>query len=296
MRFDLTDLRLFLRVVETGSITKGAQQAHLALPSASARIRGMEDSLGVPLLERGRRGVRPTPAGAALTHHARLVLQQLERMKGELGDYARGLKGHVRVLANTAAMTEFLPEALAPYLAANPNIDIDLEERPSHEIVQAVAQGLADLGIVADGVDLGALETFAFRRDQLVLVVPRRHPLAKRRQVAFRGIVAHEFVGLAAGSALQDHLGQHAARAGRPLKFRVRVRGFDAVCRMVERGVGLGIVPQTAARRCQRTMAIRIVRLIDPWALRELTICVRRFDTLPAHAQRLVEHLRQGRS
>ena len=175
MRFDLIDLRLFLHVAETGSITHGAARANLALASASARIRGMEETLGVDLLERGRRGVRPTPAGEALVHHARVVLQQLERMKGELGDYARGLKGHVRVLSNTAAMTEFLPDALATYLADHPNIDIDLEERPSYEIVQAVAQGLADLGIVADGLDLGALETFPFRLDRLVAVVPRGH-------------------------------------------------------------------------------------------------------------------------
>jgi DNA-binding transcriptional LysR family regulator len=292
MRFDLTDLRLFLHVSDSGSITHGAERTNLALASASARIRGMEDSLGVGLLERGRRGVRPTPAGQALVHHARVVLQQMERMKGELGDYARGLKGHVRVLSNTAAMTEFLPDPLATYLAAHPNIDIDLEERPSYEIVQAVGQGLADLGIVADGVDLAALETFPFRLDRLVLVVPRGHRLAKCRQLAFRDVVAHDFVGLGAGSALQDHIGRHAARAGRALKLRVRLRGFDAVCRMVERGVGFGIVPETAALRYKHSMAIASVRLTDPWTLRRLTICVRRFDALPAHAQRLVEHLR----
>jgi molybdate transport repressor ModE-like protein len=292
MRFDLTDLRLFLHVAETGSITRGAGRANLALASASARIRGMEQALGVALLERERRGVRPTPAGQALIHHARVVLQQLERMKGELGTYAHGLKGHVRVLCNTAAMAEFLPGPLAAYLAAHPNIDVDLEEKRSYEIVQAVAQGLADLGIVADTVDLAGLETFPFRVDRLVVVMPRRHPLARRRQIAFRDVLDAEFVGLSEGSALQDHLGQHAARAGHALKFRVRVRGFDAVCRMVERGVGLGIVPETAARRHRRAMAIAGVRLTDPWALRHLTICVRRFDALPVHAQRLVEHLK----
>ena len=292
MHFDLTDLRLFLHVAETGSITHGAERAHLALASASARIRGMEDALGVDLLERGRRGARPTPAGEALAHHARVVLQQVERMKGELGDYARGLKGHVRLLCNTSAMSEFLPDALATYLAGHPNIDVDLEERPSHEIVQAVAQGMADLGIVADTVDLGALETFPFRPDRLVLVVPHGHRLAKRRQLAFREVLAQPFVGLGGASALQAHIGAYAARAGGALKLRVRVHGFDAVCRMVERGAGLGIVPETAARRCRRSMAIQAVRLTDPWTLRQLTLCVRRLDALPIHAQRLVEHLR----
>jgi DNA-binding transcriptional LysR family regulator len=292
MRFDLPDLRLFLHVADSGSITKGASRAHLALASASERIRGMEEALGVALLTRGRRGVRPTPAGQALAHHARLILEQHERMKGELGAYARGLKGHVRLLCNTAAMTEFLPEPLGAYLAAHPNVDIDLEERPSYEIVQAVAQGLADVGIVADTVEIGDLQTFPFRVDRLVAVVPRGHALAKRRQVAFRDIVERDFVGLSTGSALQDHLGQHAARSGRALKLRVRVRGFDAVCRMVERGVGIGIVPETAARSCRRGMAVASVPLADPWALRHLTLCVRRLDALPAHAQPLVAHLR----
>lgn len=292
MRFDLTDLRLFLHVVEAASITHGAGRANMALASASARIRGMEDMLGVALLERGRHGVRPTPAGRALAHHARLVLEQMERMKGELGEYARGLKGHVRLSCNTAALTEFLPEALAAYLAAHPNVDLDLEERPSYQIVQAVAEGFADIGIVADSVDSGDLETFAFRVDQLVLVVPRGHALARLHRIAFAEVAGHDFVGLSPGSALQDHLGQHATRAGHRLKLRVRLRGFEAVCRMVEHGVGLGIVPATAARRCRRTMAIRALPLTDAWALRNLTICMRRFEALPAHAQRLVEHLR----
>ena len=292
MRFDLSDLSLFLNVADSGSITKGATRAHLALASASERIRGMEDTLGVKLLARGRRGVQPTPAGQALAHHARLMLEQHERMTGELGAYARGLKGHIRLLCNTAAMTEFLPEPLAAYLAAHANVDVDLEERPSYEIVQAVAQGLADIGIVADTGDLGDLQTFPFDVDRLVVVVPRGHALAKRRQLAFRDVIERDFVGLSAGSALQDHLGQHAARGGRALKLRVRVRGFDAVCRMVERGVGIGIVPETAARRCRRGMKIASVPLSDPWAVRHLKLCVRRLDALPVHAQRLVAHLR----
>ncbi|MDR6287868.1 DNA-binding transcriptional LysR family regulator [Inquilinus ginsengisoli] len=296
MRFDLTDLRLFLEVAEAESITGGAARANLALASASARIRGMEEAAGTALLQRGRRGVTPTPAGQAVLHHARLVLQQMQRMRGELGDYAQGLKGHVRILGNTAALTEFLPEPLAEWLAAHPRIDIDLEERPSHAIVEAVAAGLADFGIVADaadggGVSQGGLETLPFRIDRLVLAVPRGHPLARRRRIAFAEVLDEDFVGLGPGSALQEHLGRHAARAGRALKLRVRLGGFDAVCRMVEQGVGLAVVPQTAARRCRRSMAIRAVPLSDPWALRQLTVCVRRLDALPAHARRLVEHL-----
>ena len=112
MRFDLVDLRLFLLVVEAASITHGAARAGMALASASERIRLMEDSLGAPLLERNRRGVRATPAGSALVHHAQLVIQQLERMRAELSEYADGLRGRVRLFANTTATAEFLAAAL----------------------------------------------------------------------------------------------------------------------------------------------------------------------------------------
>jgi DNA-binding transcriptional LysR family regulator len=291
MRFDFVDLRLFLHVAEAASITHGAARSHLALASASARIRGMEVTLGVPLLERQRRGVRLTPAGHALAHHARAVLQQLERMRGELGDYARGFKAHIRLLSNTAGLSEFLPDVLAAFLTAHPNIDVDLEERPSYQIVAAVAEGVADIGIVADTVDLGQLETFRFREDTLVLVVPKAHGLARRREISLRETLGEEFIGLGGRSALQDHLGQHAIRAGAPFKLRVRVGSFDAICQMVARGAGLGIVSVTAAKRCRRSMPIRLVPLTDPWAVRQLMICIRRFAELPAHARRLVEHL-----
>jgi DNA-binding transcriptional LysR family regulator len=295
MHFDLTDLRLFLATVETGSITRGADRSALALPSASGRIKRMEQALGVPLLLRGRRGVEPSPAGRALAHHARVVLQQLERMRGELGDYAHGLKGHVRLFANTAAISEYLPDLLAQWLAQHPNVDVDLEERPSHAIVEAVAGGLADAGIVADWAQATGLEVLPFRLDRLVLVVPRGHALAGRRRIAFADIIDQDFVGLTEGAALQDHLARNAAGARRRLRLRVRVRSFDAVCRLVEKGGGLGIVPRTAADRCRRSMAIRAVPLNDAWAERRLGICVRAMAQLPAHARRLVEHLaREG--
>ncbi|HTZ76358.1 MAG TPA: LysR substrate-binding domain-containing protein [Stellaceae bacterium] len=294
MHFDLTDLRLFVAVAETASITHGASRAHLALASASARIRGMEEALGVAVLERGRRGVTLTPAGRALLHHARLVLQQVERMRGELGDYARGLRGHVRLLSNTAALTEFLPEALAEFLTAHPNIDVDLEERPSDEIADALREGVADAGIVSDAVDLAGLETLPFRADRLVLAVPGGHPLARRKRLALREVVNRDFVGLSPGSALQDYLARHAQRLGRRLRLRVRLRGFDAICRMVEEGVGLAIIPESAAHRCRQVMAIEIVPLADPWALRQLTLCTRNLAELPAHARQLIAHLRGG--
>ncbi|MEA2800464.1 MAG: hypothetical protein QOE49_559 [Rhodospirillaceae bacterium] len=295
MRFDLVDLRLVLNVAEAASITHGAVRSGMALASASERIRAMELALGAPLFERKRRGVSPTAAGATVVHHARLVTQQLELMAGELGQHAKGLRGRVRVFSNTAATQEFLPPVLGPFLANHPHVDVALEERPSTEIVRGVAGGLADIGIVADAVDPAIeLEIFPFAEDRLVLVTPARHLLAKRRRLAFQDALPYDFIGLPAGSALQEHLDGHAARAGRRLKLRVRMPGFDAICRVVESGIGVAVVSRTAALRCRRSSAIRIVPLTDAWALRHLRICVKSLRALPAHAQSLVEHLRFG--
>jgi DNA-binding transcriptional LysR family regulator len=291
-RFDLTDLNLFRHVVEAGSITGGAERAHLALAAASTRVRNMEEALGAALLVRRRQGVTPTPAGRTLLQHARAILRQAERLREDLGAYAGGLAGQIRVLSNTNALTEFLPEALSSFLASHPQVSIDLEERLSDEIVGLIAEGVGDLGIVAGTVDASALETFPFRQDRFVLVVGRTHPLAGRASVSFAEVLDRDFVGLDRASALQRFLADKAARVGRPLRLRVQLRSFDAVCRLVERNVGIGIVPQTTARRM--APAVVAIELSDAWAVRELTICVRGFAELPPYARELVEHLRSG--
>jgi len=291
LRFDLADLSLFRHVVEAGSITHGAERAHLALAAASTRIRNMEDALGVALLTRGRAGVTPTQAGRTLLQHARSILRQAERLHEDLGAYGGGLAGQIRVLSNTNALTEFLPEALSSFLASHPNVSVDLEERLSDEIVGLIAEGVADLGIVAGTVDAGGLETYPFRRDRFVLVVARDHRLASQAKVGFADVLEHDIVGLDRASALQRFLAAKAVRSGRALRLRVQLRSFDAVCRLVECHVGIGIVPETTARRVQQTMAIAIVPLTDSWAERELTICVRQIKELPLYARQLVEHL-----
>jgi DNA-binding transcriptional LysR family regulator len=290
MRYDLIDLRLFVQVLETRSITRGADQSNMSLASASARIRGMEAVLGVPLLHREPRGVRPTPAGQALLRHAQLMLQHHERMRGELGNFARGLKGYVKLLSNTIATTEFLPKALALFLASHPNVDIELEERNSEEIVQAVSEGYADAGIIIEMSDHGELQTFPFESDRLVLITPPGHSLAKSRRLEFRDVVEQEFVGLSPGRALGEFLNRQAARAGHTLKLRVRMTSFDAICQMVELGAGVAIVPEKAARRYRRA-AISIVSLTDKWVERRLSICCREYGALSDHAKRLIHHL-----
>jgi DNA-binding transcriptional LysR family regulator len=294
MRFDLTDLSLFRHVVEAGSITAGAERAHLALAAASTRIRNMEEALGAALLVRGRQGVTPTQAGRTLLQHARTILRQAERLREDLSAYAGGLAGQIRMLSNTNALTEFLPEALSSFLTTHPHVSVDLEERLSDEIVGMIGEGVADIGIVAATVDASALETFPYRKDRFELVVAREHPLAKRSKIAFADVLDYDFVGLDRASALQRFLADKATRIGQPLRLRVQLRSFDGVCRLVECNVGIGIVPQSTARRVGRTMAIVPVTLTDPWAVRELTICIRKFDDLPPYARQLVEHLRKA--
>lgn len=292
MRFDLTDLRLFCEVVDAGSITAGAEKSALALAAASTRIRNMEAALGAPLLSRSRQGVAPTPAGRMLLKHARAILAQQARMREDLSAYAGGLSGEVKVLANTNALTEFLPEALSSFLAANPHVSVDLEERLSDEIVGLIAEGVGDIGIVAGTVEVGALETHPFRSDRFVVVTAQDHPIARLPRVAFAQVLDFDFVGLDRSSSLQRFLASKAAREGRPLKLRVQLRSFDAVCRLVECGVGVGVVPQTTARRAARTMKLALVELADDWAVRELKIVVRAEEELRPYARELVESLR----
>jgi DNA-binding transcriptional LysR family regulator len=292
MRFDLTDLSLFRHVVEAGSITHGAQRANLALGAASTRIRHMEETLGANLLTRGRQGVAPTQAGRSLLQHARIMLAQAERLREDLGAYAGGMAGQIRLLSNTNALAEFLPESLSSFLATHQNVSIDIEERLSDEIVGLIAEGVADVGIVAGTVDTGALETYPFRKDRFVLVLGQDHPFANRTTVSLADVLGQEFVGLDRASAIQRFLADKAARIGKQLRLRIQLRSFDAICRMVESHVGIGIVPETTARRAAKAMSIRIVPLADAWAVRELTICIRAYEELPTYARQLVDHMR----
>jgi DNA-binding transcriptional LysR family regulator len=223
------------------------------------------------------------------------VTAQVERMRGEIGEFARGLKGRVRLLANTAAAAVHLPEMLAAFLRANPNVDLDLDERPSPEVARAVAEGEAEVGVAAGHADLSGLEVLPFRGDRLVLVAPSGHPLAGRGRISFAEALEGEFVGLSGEVALGGHLAERAARAGARMRVRVRVRGLDAACRMVALGAGVAVVPEAAARRWgggNGTLAV--VPLEDMWAERRLVVIVRRLDALPSHARRLAEHLAAG--
>ncbi|TFW32870.1 LysR substrate-binding domain-containing protein [Massilia horti] len=290
MRFDLTDMRLFLTVVECGSLTQGARAMHLALASVSERIAGMEAALGAPLLERNRRGVRATAAGEALVRHARSILGQVEQMRGELRTYATGLKGRVRVLSNTAAMAGFLPPQLCRFLADHRDLSIDLEERPSAEIVQALVDRRADLGIVADITDLAMLQTHLIADDQLVVVASHSHRLAGQSNVVFADILAEPIVGMA-DTALETHLAERASRLGRQLDYRIQLRNTEHVAMYVEAGIGISILSHALAKTIRRDLAI--LPLSEAWAARRLYLCARDFSALTPHAGLLAQQLLQ---
>ena len=290
MHFDLIDLRLYLHILDTGNITAGAARSHLSLAAASARIRAMEASLGIAFLERGRRGVTPTPAGKALARHARLLLQQADHLQQDLAAYANGVKGQVRLLCNTTALSEYLPELLAAFLREHPNLDIDLQELPSLRITQALRQGTADLGIISDAVDTHGLQTLPFRDDPLVLIMPLAHPLAAST-VSFIDSLHYDYVGLTAHSALAVYLEEQALHAGFRLQTRIRAEGFDGVMRMVARGAGLGIVPRAALARWPLAQRVKAQPLREDWACRTLLLCARSFEQLPGYARALLDAL-----
>jgi DNA-binding transcriptional LysR family regulator len=294
MYFDLVDIRLFENIAQTNSLTHGAEHSHVSVPAASARIKNIEDRLGTKLLYRTRQGVTLTPAGQTFLHHGRLVLRQLEHLWGDLQEYTQGVKGHVRIFANTTAISEFLPSVLGEYLSNHPDVNVDLREHLSPDIVRAVREGATDIGIAAGTVSTEGLEVLDYRRDRLVLVTALTHPVSRRRIIPFDSTLEFDYVSLLEASAIHGFITQAAKH--KPLRIRIQVGNFEALCRMVERNVGVGIIPESVARRHVKTMAIRIIPLSDVWAERNLQICVRSFKLLPAFARELIDLLISDRT
>jgi DNA-binding transcriptional LysR family regulator len=291
MDFDQRDLRLFQAIAQLSSITRAAEMQHLSLPAASARVKALEEHAGVPLLVREARGVRLTPAGEAFLHHARGILRQTEQLRSDLHEYARGLRGHVRIHANTTGVTDILPAVLPAFLKANPNVNVELQEKQNPEIALGVLDGHADVGIVSTRMGTPGLRSIHFSTDSLVLVVPRGHALAGRQSIAFAETLDEAHVSMHAGSTIRDQLAKATAHLGKPLRLRVELSTFDAVCRMVAAGVGIGVVPEMSARRNLAELPLVQVELTDDWRVRERFILVREGEDLPAYAQALIDHL-----
>ena len=289
--FDLTDLQLIVNIGDASSLTRGAEKSHLSLPAASNRVKNLEEHFGTRLFHRNSQGVTLTPSGEAFLRHARVVLRQIDHLRGEIHEYSLGIKGQIRMLANTTAMTEFMPAVLSRYLASHPDVTVELRERLSYLVVKAVSEGSADIGIVAGKPASADLQYLPYRADRLVLVTRTDHPLAGRKSVHFADTLQYEYVGLSEWSAIHAFLIQAADNLGHPFRFRVEVGNFEAVCRMIEAGVGIGVIPELAARRYAQGLKIRTVPLSDEWAERKLHICVRNLEQLPGFARELVNML-----
>lgn len=290
-RIDFVTLKLFVTIADERNLTRAAEREHLALAAVSKRVSDLEAELGIALLYRKPKGVELTPAGHALLHHARKMLDNLRHLSADLSEFSEGVKGHVRIHANTSAVIGFLPEDLSTFGRAHPGVKVDLEERISSETVRAVNEGLTDIGIFAGHVPFGNLQVFSYRHDQLVLVTPRDHPLAGRDCLALSDAIRYDFIGLQQDASLHQLLVRSAQQMGLSLRLRVQVRSFEGICRMIHTGMGIGVLPENAVRTYLPTLDVAVIPLTDAWARRELLVGVLNVESLSVTARQMLEHL-----
>lgn len=292
MKLDPLSLRLFVAVMEENTIAGAAAREHIAPSAASRRLSELEAALRVELFTRSNKGVEPSAAAFALLHLARGVLNDMDGIATQMRDYTTGARGHVRVVANISAITQFLPGELQSFLAQHPQVDVRLQEQISTAIAHSVAENAADIGILNDGVYGEKVTLLPYRNDELVLVVPTGHTLARRKTVRLTDALAFDFVGMHPGSAINNQLTRAAAEAQLPLKLRIQVTGYDALCLMVAAGLGVGVMPRGSAALYSGSLAVRTVTLAEPWAQRRLVLCVRSYESLSSVSRLLVDHLR----
>ncbi|WDU60994.1 LysR family transcriptional regulator [Pseudomonas poae] len=290
-RLDLITLQLFVAVFEEGTLTRAAAREAIAVSAASKRLMELEQVLGVSLFVRRAKGMELTAAGETLLHHARQMLFNVEKMGLELGEHSHGVRGYVRMLANLSAIIQFLPEDLRDFSELHPEVKTDLEERPSNGVVQGVLDGVADLGICSSDTDTKGLPSVTYRHDKLVVLMPADHLLAARQTLAFSETLGSDYVGLHAASSINMRTHAAAREAGKMLRLRIHVPGFDAMCRMVQANMGIGILPQKAYELFGRALGLHAVPLTDAWSDRSLILVVRDKAQLSPVSRLLFEYL-----
>lgn len=295
MKLDPISLRLFVAVMEENAIARAAAREHIAPSAASRRLAELEAQLQVELFTRSNRGSSPTAAAFALLNMARGVLNEMDGIALQMKDYAqdggKGLRGHVRVMANISSITQFLPAQLQSFLSQHPLVDVRLQERVSNDIARAVEDNEADIGLLNNGSYGSKISLHPYRRDRLAVVVPLGHPLARKRSLRLAQVIAHDLIGMHADSALNHLITRAAADQGLQPRLRMKVTGYDALCLMVASGLGIGILPEGSASLYTGTLPLRCIALDESWAERQLMLCLRSQDALSPVAQLLVEHL-----
>lgn len=293
MRHDLTTLKIFIAVSECANLTRAAEREHLALSAVSKRVTELEDFVGTPLLQRHARGVSLTPAGQSVLRYARQALQLMREMDAELGEYASGVKGHVRLHAVASALTQFLPRDVETFLAAYPLVHISMEERTGKDVALAVANGTADLGVLSAVTASAGLLAYRYRSDELAIGAPMGHPLARRASVRFGEALRYPFIGPHAESSLSALMAEGAKSVDKVLQQRVRASSFDVMCRMVESRLGITMLPDGVLEAYAQGGRLKIVRLNEKWARRQLVLVVRDREQLTPIAKTLLEHLQR---
>lgn len=291
MKLDPVSLRLFVAVMEEGTIAEAATREHIAASAVSKRLSELEQTLQTELFVRSNKGTEPTAAAFALLNLARGVLNDLDGIFTQMSEYASGVRGQVRVYANISAITQFLPAELKSFMERYPQVQIHLQERISSVIAKAVADNAADIGILNDGSYGEQFSLLPYHDDELVVIAPVGHALTRRKSVKLAQVLDYEMVGAHPGSAMINLLTKAAAELGRPLRLRIQVSSYDALCLMVAAGMGLGVMPRKSAQLFLPSLKIRCVSLDEPWAARKLVLCVRDLAALSPAARLLVQHL-----
>lgn len=295
MKLDPVSLRLFVAVMEEGTIAEAAAREHIAASAVSKRLSELEQQLATELFVRSNKGTEPTAAAFALLNLARGVLNDLDDIYAQMREYASGVRGHVRVYANISAITQFLPAELKSFMAQYPQVQIHLQERISSVIAKAVADNAADIGILNAGNYGEQLTQLPYHNDELVVIAPEGHPLTRKKSVRMQQVLDHDVVGAHPGSVMNNLLTKAAAELGRPLRLRIQVSSYDALCLMVASGLGIGVMPRQSAQLFLPALKIQCITLSEPWAARKLVVAVRDLAALSPVARLLVQHISAAR-
>jgi DNA-binding transcriptional LysR family regulator len=291
MRFNIPDLQVFVNVVNAGNITGGAERSNRTVAAVSLRLKEMEAAVGVALLDRERRGVRPTEAGHKLMRHAYRVLKDVQEMQDELSDYGKHARNFVNISCNSLALQEILPMAIGDLLVNFPSAQVRVDDLVNDQVARAVFDRRAEIGIMAEPVDHMGLEILEFLEDRYVVVAPPDWDYCQHSECRFAELLNHEFVGPGRGTWMHLLLQQHAEESGKSFRSRALIRNFSMHVGLASRGVGISIVPGLVAKRMRPLMPFRTINLNEPWASLRMVLCVRRRNELSADASRLLEHL-----